>query len=86
MAALAGLADATARGMRGDGVDGESIARRGAVAIHACGGEGCVGVGRDGVVIRAGEAESHAVVADVALPIAADLACATGHARVRRLL
>lgn len=38
MTALAGLADAAARGVRGDSVDGEGVGRRGAVAIHACGG------------------------------------------------
>lgn len=56
MAALAGLADAAARGMRGDGMYGESVAGGCAVGIHARGGESCVVVGWDGVVIGAGEA------------------------------
>lgn len=41
---------------------------------------------RDAIVIGTCETEAHAVVADVTVPIAPDLACATSHARVRWLL
>lgn len=87
MAALASLSDSAAGRVGGDGMDGESvISGGGAVMVHYAGGSGVRVMLRDGVVIGAGETQAHAVVADVAVPIAPDLACATSHARVRWLL
>lgn len=70
--------------MGGNDVDVESIIRSNATRHHACaaGSE----VVRDGIIVGAGEAETGAVLANVAGAIAADFARAASDARVGWLL
>lgn len=72
--------------MDGEGVMGGGGSGGSAIMVHNAGDGSVWVVMRDGIVIGAGEPEAHAVVADVAVPITSDLACATSHARVRWLL